>query len=448
MKASVKFIYDDYNKLDKDREKNNSSEEYFFTIEDFFDPSDERVNVLCNNNGSVYLDDLVEYIVQEMFPINGCWVSLDDKYKNELGKEKSIKIEQLFYLKLLESNFYETLTEVLRSCFMFNHSTSTVEYSAGLNFIHMKYPNLVASPGEGVLKRFYFKKKMELQEILLLFGGVPQEYLENNTDDDMYEEYEVIRGVVPHREPFFKREDVESSEYAYKDVYLFIGHGKEHLLTPKVSTKGYSSLPIINHQGSVKRSVCRKALVSAVKINSYEQQFEDRVTLSNQPPIAATQSLLDMNYDLRLAPNSLITKPTINDTIDPVESKLQFPIEGETFVRIDSMLRRIFRTNLIDQVKQIGATQSEYYEAKRLAIMGVYPTILTTTARLIKGLMTRTSALLSSEDDEFRSLVGGVVSFKYKYLTNLIETLHKIEQDWAIWTSCTVLGNCRSGGPV
>lgn len=397
----------DVNKVleDYDLQKNlNPSDDYdrgtiseFFGVESRVDRNIFNLS-LANNVGEIAINELIDFITSEVFPISGDWVSpmiSADSSVEDISLAKTLK-EDLFQ-RVVSSNFYEEIGKVVQDGLLWGKGYLDARYDNGIYFFNYDGDTITLSESEAGKRRAYMECQMTLKELESLFK-TPKSLMSVSAEKSTYP-YTIVSCILPNTRTWFK--NVKSrKEYIKVDI---LKEGKELLVPKNMSYEGNMSWPIHTYRPHFRKSLCEIAYTKVAYANYYEIISRNRASKINDPPIAADEENVRLN-SIKLTPGSVVPirpggappQPIYHLTEgDQVNEQKIYALEAEIF--------NIMKTDLIRSLKAQGLSQYEYNLNYANVLKGLQPVFGGLVTGFIAEILMRCHSMLMENDSEYES---------------------------------------------
>lgn len=397
-----KIVLDDYSKVLSSSD--NIVEHYSNDIKAYFGGMTERVP-LSNNHGHVACSEYVEFVSSMIFCPDGSWLGYETPSEDNDAAKKKQEMLQKVVTALSHSNFYSQMTKLITSGVLRNKGLIDIQWDKGLQFNSLEGEDIICSThSEPSCQRAYAGVWMTKEEVVLSFDY--DEY-DIKKADQMNEMVKVITCIIPTSKMFFTK---ENRTYSHKKVYLLQDGGKLVELKKPGKKKDFlfKTFPIMSYSPHMEQPLAYLALVSAVKLEMYEDLMGEQARKTLNPPMYVPQEILT-NGPFDLGEKGIVPAPTGTGIIPtPIETKLQMQLTMQDIQRHEAKIDRVFKIPLIERLKVTNVTQFEYAGNLLAAFKAISPAAADLLIRIPSILLSRVHSLLKQHDKEYGILAGEI----------------------------------------
>ena len=381
--------------------------------------------------GAVAATELTDYVVASFLPNSGAWI--DSRLENDDSDsvKNAIMAQDIMSEKLSESNFYSEVQKCIFKTLVYGHSLVSIDYSGGgFSFMCIDDQEIMVSEDTNLTNtRIYVRKQMTGLDIKTIYENVPS-FMYTSSDMDQREldaaMYYVVTGYIPNIDKYF----TSGTGKGYKTVHFMVDDRAPDVLEPKVKEEKFNVLPIAKFSSEFKGgSLGEMALPALTELQDLAIRFSEYASYVTHPAKEVDmEAITSGQFNLStggIIPLSSNARPT-----RPVEVAGQLPFGQEDFQRLESIVRRIFKTDLIDQSRIQELSSMHVAGYKLSAIDAIMPLLDDVFNKTLKAILERCHSVLMKEDKDYRiasnyskakQVPKGLIGYK-RNLENVVAT--------------------------
>lgn len=389
-------------RLRAENSRTNASERS--SIEKYFEQKSGTLSILANDYAAIAANDYIEFVAAELFPADGSWITFDS-VEQDTEKTKKIKSELLEIVseELDRSNFYSETSKLIKEGVLYNAGLIQTSYNNGLHFQTSGYDTMEISEDADLTKnRAYVSDWVTVYDLIDRYEGKIINRLKDQYKNDLSMTVELITAIIPCDDVWFTK---KSKSYNWKKVFIVCSDGEKEEVRKKGEDKNiyFNTFPIMLYLPHLCESLASKALVNAVRLDSYEQLLEDKSRKSLNPPMSLGKDLF-INGDYNFSEGGLNPLELNEREPSPVETKTGLSFTENDIQRIMNSIDRVFKTRLIERIQTTTASQYELATNYLNALKSIQPSASSLMTSLPKSVLTRVDRLLKKHNKKYKEL--------------------------------------------